>query len=220
MLAKSDTLAYKTIPKSVYVVENTDSGVTTIDLDSRLMSSRMVFLKGEVTDYSVNTLISQLLYLNTISPTDPITLYIDSIGGSLVHALCLIDVMQNLSAPIHTYCIGMAYSAGCIILAAGQPGHRSALPSSSMMLHDMSGGSYGSYLKEVSSKIEHHKDVHSKMVKKLAELTGNSEQSIMDEAISKDKWMNASEAKKYGIIDKITGQKDLKERKVINKKRK
>lgn len=194
--------------RSAYVIEQTDTGVTTIDLDSRLMSSRIIFLKDEVTSDSINTVISQLLYLNTISTTEPITLYIDSYGGSLIHALCLIDIMQNITAPVHTYCIGMAYSAAFIILAAGEHGHRTSLPSASIMMHDMSGGMVGTYTKEVAQKIDHMKDVYDRMVAKVAELTGKSIKQIKDDLISKDKWFNAEQAKSYGVIDKIVGQQD------------
>ena len=123
-----------------YVIENTAQGERSYDLFSRLLKDRIVMISGEVDDATMNIAVAELLFLNNESKEKPIYLYINSPGGSVVSGLQLIDTMRMIEAPVYTIAMGMAASMGCAILAAGEKGHRYAMPSSQILAHPMSGG--------------------------------------------------------------------------------
>lgn len=125
------------------VEERTSDGTRTYDIYSRLLKDRIVMLKDEVCEDSINPVIAQLLFLNNEDPEKPIYLYIDSPGGSVMAGLALVDIMHFISAPVYTICLGTAASMGAVILSAGEKGHRYALPCSSILVHPMSGGTKG-----------------------------------------------------------------------------
>ena len=126
-----------------YVVEQSPRGERSYDIYSRLLNDRVIFLGEEVTDASANTVIAQLLHLESADPDKDISLYINSPGGSVSAGLAIYDTMQYIKPDVSTICIGMAASMGAVLLAAGAPGKRFALPNSTIMIHQPSGGAQG-----------------------------------------------------------------------------
>ena len=132
--------AYALVPM---VLESTNRGERVFDIYSRLLKERIVFVNGTVTDDIASLTVAQLLFLESVSPTQPIWMYINSPGGSVTAGLGIYDTMQYVSPAIHTLCVGQASSMGSLLLAAGAPGQRRSLPHSRIMLHQPSGGTAG-----------------------------------------------------------------------------
>ena len=184
-----------------YVVEQSPRGERSYDIYSRLLNDRVIFLGEEVTDASANTVIAQLLHLESADPDKDISLYINSPGGSVSAGLAIYDTMQYIKPDVSTICIGMAASMGAVLLAAGAPGKRFALPNSPLMSHQPSGGAQG---KETDIQImaEFMRKTREQLNEILSAHTGQPIETIREDT-EKDNFMSAEEAKAYGLVDDV-----------------
>src|SRR3989344_1120509 len=183
------------------VIEKSQFGERAYDIYSRLLRERIVFLGGAIDDDVANIVIAQLLFLESEDPKKDISLYINSPGGSISAGLAILDTMNHVKPSISTMCVGMAASMGAVILSAGDKGKRFALPNSEIMIHQPLGGAEGQASDiEISAKrIIKNREVLNKI---LAKNSGQPLSRIEKDA-DRDFLMDAEEAKKYGIIDKI-----------------
>ncbi len=183
------------------VVEQSSRGDRAFDIYSRLLRERIVFLNGPIDD-TVSALVSaQLLFLESESPTREIALYINSPGGSVTSAFAIYDTMQFIGNPISTVCMGTACSAGSFLLMAGTPGRRIALPNSSIMVHQPSGGFQG-----VVSDIERHAANITRTKRRLNALYAKHCGRTLEEverALDRDTFLDAEEAKAFGLVDHV-----------------
>lgn len=182
------------------IVDKEQYGERSYDIYSRLLKDRIIFLSGEINDDLANTIVSELLYLDSINHDD-ISLYINSPGGSITSGLAIIDTMNFVKSKVSTICIGMAASMGAFILSCGEKGKRFILPNSEVMIHQPLGGVNGqaTEIKIVAERILKLKD---KLNKILARNT-NQDLNKIEIDTERDYFMNSSEALEYGIIDKI-----------------
>ncbi len=183
------------------VVEQTSRGERSYDIYSRLLKERIVFLNGEVNDVSSNLVIAQLLFLESENPDKDISFYINSPGGMVTAGMGVYDTMQFIKPDVSTICIGMAASMGALLLTAGAKGKRFSLPNSQIMIHQPLGGFQGQ-----ASDIE----IHAKNTLKIKEtlnriLAHHSGQDYkkMVKDTDRDNFMDAKEAKDYGLIDEV-----------------
>ncbi|HOB64619.1 MAG: ATP-dependent Clp endopeptidase proteolytic subunit ClpP [Clostridiales bacterium] len=183
------------------VIEQTNRGVMTYDLYSRLLEDRVIFLSGEITDQTANLVVGQLLYLETKDPTKEISLYINSPGGSVSAGLAIYDTINFIKCDVSTICVGLAASMGAFLLAAGTKGKRYALPNSEIMIHQPMGGAQGQ-ASDIAIVAEHILKIKKKLNEILAERTGQPLERI-EKDTDRDNYMSAQEALEYGIIDKI-----------------
>ncbi|MDE7181262.1 MAG: ATP-dependent Clp endopeptidase proteolytic subunit ClpP [Muribaculaceae bacterium] len=184
-----------------YILEERQLNVTQMDVFSRLMMDRIIFLGTQVSDQSANIIQAQLLYLDSVDPDKDISLYINSPGGSVYAGLGIYDTMQYINSDVSTICTGMAASMAAVLLVAGENGKRFALPHSRVMIHQPMGGIQGQ-----ASDIE----ITAREILKLKEELYNIISSHSGQPFDKveadsdrDYWMTAAEAKEYGMIDKV-----------------
>ena len=184
-----------------YILEERQLNVTQLDVFSRLMMDRIIFLGTQIDDYTANTLQAQLLYLDSVDPGKDISIYINSPGGSVYAGLGIYDTMQFISSDVATICTGMAASMASVLLVAGAKGKRSALPHSRVMIHQPMGGAQGQ-----ASDIEITAREIQKLKKELytiiADHSGTSFDKVWADS-DRDYWMTAQEAKEYGMIDEV-----------------
>ena len=184
-----------------YVIEQTSRGERSYDIYSRLLKDRIIFLGEEVTDVSANLIVSQLLFLESEDPGKDIQMYINSPGGSVSAGMAIYDTMQFIKCDVSTICMGMAASMGAFLLAGGTPGKRLALPHSTIMIHQPSGGAQGqaTEIQIVADRIQYTK----RMLNEL--LAANTHQPLEKIAADteRDYYMSAEEAKNYGLIDAV-----------------
>lgn len=192
-----------------YVIERTAHGERAYDIYSRLLKDRIIFIGSAVDEFTANSAIAQFLFLDAQSPEKEISLYINSLGGTVSDGLAVYDTMQYIRSPVNTISIGISASIAALLLAAGTKGRRFALPNSRILLHQPSGGVSG-----VASDIEIHADEIIKMRERinkiLSQHTGQPIKKIRSDT-DRDFWMDAEHAQEYGIIDEI-----IKSRKEIN----
>ena len=183
------------------VVEQTSRGERSYDIYSRLMQDRIVLLGGEVNDDSANLIVAQLLFLQAQDAKKPVSMYINSPGGSVTAGLAIYDTMQFVKCPIATYCIGQAASMGAVLLSAGTKGRRFALPNARIMVHQPSGGAEGKATDiEITAKeILRLKDVLNGI---LARHSGKKFEDVVRDT-ERDYFMSADEAKAWGLIDEV-----------------
>ena len=184
-----------------YVIEQTSRGERSYDIYSRLLKDRIIFLGEEVNDVSANLIVAQLLFLEAEDPSKDIQLYINSPGGSVTAGMAIYDTMQYIKCDVSTICLGMAASMGAFLLSSGAKGKRYALPNSTIMIHQPSGGAQGQ-----ATEIQIVADQISKTKKKLNEiLSANTGQplEIVEKDTDRDNYMTAEEAKAYGLIDGV-----------------
>ena len=190
-----------------YILEERQLNVTQLDVFSRLMMDRIIFLGTEVDDYTANVLQAQLLYLDSVDNTKDISIYINSPGGSVTAGLGIYDTMQFISSKVATICTGMAASMAAVLLVAGEEGRRSALPQSRVMIHQPLGGVQGQ-----ASDIEIEAREIQKFKKELYTIISTHSHQPF-EKVWKDSdrnyWMTAEEAKEYGMIDEVLTRKVL-----------
>ncbi|MGP1432654.1 MAG: ATP-dependent Clp endopeptidase proteolytic subunit ClpP [Catonella sp.] len=188
-----------------YVIEQTSQGERQYDIYSRLLKDRIIFLGEEVTDYSANIVIAQLLFLEAEDPSKDIHLYINSPGGSVTAGMAIYDTMNYIKCDVSTICMGLAASMGAFLLAGGAKGKRFALPNSEIMIHQPSGGARGqaSDIKIVADNII---KTRHKLNEMLAANTGKPIEEI-ERDTERDNFMTAEEAKAYGIIDEIVSKR-------------
>ena len=188
-----------------YVIEQTSRGERSYDIYSRLLKDRIIFLGEEVNDVSANLIVAQLLFLEAEDPSKDIQLYINSPGGSVTAGMAIYDTMQYIKCDVSTICLGMAASMGAFLLSSGAKGKRYALPNSTIMIHQPSGGAQGQ-----ATEIQIVADEIAKTKKKLNEiLSMNTGQplEIVEKDTDRDNYMTAEEAKAYGLIDGVVVHK-------------
>ena len=184
-----------------YVIEQTSRGERSYDIYSRLLKERIIFLGEEVNDVSASVIVAQLLFLEADDPDKDIQLYINSPGGSVTAGLAIYDTMQYIKCDVSTICMGMAASMGAFLLAGGTPGKRLALPHSTIMIHQPSGGAQGQAT-EIQIAAEHILRTKKKLNEILAANTGKPLEVIQQDT-ERDNFMSAEEAKEYGLIDEV-----------------
>ncbi len=193
-----------------YVIEQTSRGERSYDIYSRLLKERIVFLGEEVNDVSASVVVAQLLFLEAEDPDKDIQLYINSPGGAITAGMAIYDTMQYIKCDVSTICIGLAASMGAFLLAGGAKGKRMALPNAEIMIHQPLGGSQGQAT-EIEIAAKHIIQTRERMNKLLSENTGQP-LDIIARDTERDNWMLASEAKEYGLIDRvIENRKDTEE---------
>jgi ATP-dependent Clp protease protease subunit len=184
------------------VVEQSSRGERAFDIYSRLLKERVIFVTGGVEDYMASLITAQLLFLEAENPKKEISMYINSPGGVVTSGMAIYDTMQYIRAPVATLCIGQAASMGSLLLAAGESGMRFALPNARIMVHQPSGGFQGQ-----ASDIERHAqeilDMRARLNKIYVEHTGQTLRKIED-ALERDTFMTAEQAKDFGLVDEVT----------------
>ena len=184
-----------------YVVEQTSRGERSYDIFSRLLKDRIIFLGEEVTDVSANLIVSQLLFLESEDPGKDIRLYINSPGGSVTAGMAIYDTINYIKCDVSTICMGMAASMGAFLLAGGTKGKRMALPNSTIMIHQPSGGAQGQAT-EINIVAEQILKTRQRLNEILAANTGKPLEIIAQDT-ERDNYMTAQEAKEYGLVDKV-----------------
>jgi ATP-dependent Clp protease protease subunit len=189
------------------VVEQTSKGERSYDIYSRLLKERIVFVCGEFEDNMANLVVAQLLFLESENPEKEISMYINSPGGVVSSGLAIYDTMQYIKPKIATLCIGQACSMGATILLAGEPGMRSALPNSRIMIHQPSGG-YRGQATDIEIHAKETKNVKTTLQKIYSKHTGQK-MSIIEKSMERDNFMSPIEAQEFGIIDKIVQNREI-----------
>ena len=188
------------------VIEKSQFGERAYDIYSRLLKDRIIFLAGPISDAMANTIVAQLLFLETQDPKKDISLYINSPGGSVTAALAILDTMDIIKPDVATYCVGMAASAAAVLLAAGQKGKRFSLPNSEIMIHQVMSGVEGQ-ASDINIHAKHILKIKDKLNHILSESTGQPLDKI-EKDTDRDYFMDAEESKKYGLVDKILKKKN------------
>ena len=184
-----------------YVVEQTNRGERSYDIFSRLLNDRIIMLCDEVNDATASLVVAQLLYLEGQDSDKDISLYINSPGGSVTAGLAIYDTMKYIKCDVSTICMGMAASMGAFLLSAGTKGKRLALPNSTIMIHQPSGGAQGQAT-DMRIHTEWILDVKKKLNKMLSEATGQPLEDI-ERDTERDNFMTAQQALEYGLVDRI-----------------
>lgn len=184
-----------------FVIEQTGRGERSYDIYSRLLKDRIVFLTGEIFDAMASVVVAQLLFLESENSDLPVAFYINSPGGEVNAGLSIYDTMQYIRCPVATLCVGQASSMGSLLLCAGEPGQRQALPHSRIMVHQPSGGYHGT-----AADIERHaKEImvlRDRLNAIYAKHTGRTMEEVQT-ALDRDTFMSAEEAKDWGLVDEI-----------------
>ena len=187
------------------VVEQSARGERSYDIFSRLLKDRIIFLVGEVEEYSANVIVAQLLFLESENPDKDISIYINSPGGSVTAGLAILDTIKFIKPDVSTLCLGQACSMGALLLSAGTKGKRHILPNARAMIHQVSSGYSGQ-----GSDIEIHAKetlvINDKLNQILADHTGHSVKKISKDT-NRDYFMSAKESVKYGLVDSIIEQR-------------
>jgi len=183
------------------VVEQSSRGERAFDIYSRLLRERIIFLTGPVEDYGASLIVAQLLFLEAENPKKEISFYINSPGGVVTSGLSIYDTMQFIRCPVTTLCVGQAASMGSLLLTAGEPGHRFALPNARIMVHQPSGGFQG----QATDILIHAREIEA-LKRRLNEIyvkhTGRDYAAI-ENALERDNFMTADAAKEFGLIDEV-----------------
>ena len=191
-----------------FVTETVSGGIQTSDIFSRLLKERIICLNGEVEEVLSASIVAQLLFLEADNPTKPISLYINSPGGSVTAGLAIYDTMQYIRSPVTTICLGQAASMGSLLLCGGAPGQRFVLPHSRIMVHQVSGG-YSGQASDIA--------IHAKEILRVREqlnliykrhLTKEHSLQEIERVMERDFFMGAEEAKEWGIVDKILDRRE------------
>lgn len=183
------------------VIETSGRGERAYDIYSRLLKERVVFMVGEVNDYSANLVIAQMLFLESENPDKDISLYINSPGGSVSSGLAIFDTMNFIKPDVSTLCMGLAASMGAFLLSAGTKGKRFALPNSRIMIHQPLGGARGQ-ASDIEIQAREILYLREQLNKILAERTGQTVETIAKDT-DRDHFMSAHIAQEYGLIDKV-----------------
>lgn len=183
------------------VIEKTVGGERSFDIFSRLLKERIIFVTGPIEDHMANLVVAQLLFLQSEDPKKDIFLYVNSPGGSVTAGLSIIDTMNHIKPDIATVCVGIAASMGSHILSQGTKGKRFILPNAEVMIHQPSGGAMGQ-ASDIDITAKHILKTRERLDKMLAKATGQKMAKIKEDG-DRDFFMDADEAVKYGIVDKI-----------------
>ena len=183
------------------VIEQSGRGERAYDIYSRLLKERIIFLVGPVTETTANLVVAQMLFLESENPDKEISFYINSPGGSVAAGMAIYDTMEFIRPDVSTLCIGMAASMGAFLLAAGAKGKRFALPNSTVMIHQPSGGFQGQV-----SDIERHAqfviDLKKRFIVQMAKFTGRTAEQV-ERDHDRDNFLTAEQAKEYGMVDQV-----------------
>ena len=188
-----------------YVIEQTSRGERSYDIYSRLLKDRIIFLGEEVYDVSASLVVAELLFLVAEDPGKDIQLYINSPGGSVTAGMAIYDTMQYIKCDVSTICLGMAASMGAFLLAGGTKGKRFALPNSTIMIHQPSGGAQGQAT-EIQIVADHIAKTKRTLNEILAANTGQPLE-VVEKDTDRDNYMSAEEALAYGLIDGVVNHK-------------
>ena len=190
-----------------YVIEQSPRGERSYDIYSRLLNERIVFLGEAIDDAVANTVVAQLLHLESADPDKDISLYINSPGGSVSAGLAIYDTMQYIKCDVSTICMGMAASMGSVLLCAGAPGKRIILPNAQVMIHQPKGGS-GERTQQTDFEIlaTEMKKTRDRLEGIIAKHTGQTVEKVHADS-ERDNWMTAEEACAYGLVDKVVASR-------------
>ena len=183
------------------VVEQTDRGERSYDIYSRLLDNRIIFITGEINDAVANTVVAQLIYLESKDPDKDISLYINSPGGSVTAGMAIYDTMNYIKCDVSTICIGLAASMGALLLSSGAKGKRFALPNAEIMIHQPLGGAQGQ-ASDIQIQARQILKIKQKLNTIIAENSGR-DISEVERDTDRDNYMSAEEAKEYGLIDTV-----------------
>ncbi|HTD17087.1 MAG TPA: ATP-dependent Clp protease proteolytic subunit, partial [Chthoniobacterales bacterium] len=190
------------------VIEQTGRGERSVDIYSRLLNDRIVFIGTAIDDTVANLVVAQMLFLQMADPKKDINIYINSPGGSVTAGLAIYDTMQFVTCDVATYCVGIAASMGAILLAAGTRGKRYALPNSDIMIHQVSGGAQGT-ASDVERTVEWMFKIKKRLIHILSQHTGKTEEQVALDS-DRDYWMSAEDARGYGVVDEVVkSRKDV-----------
>ena len=193
-----DTLTSYLVPT---VIEQTSRGERAYDIYSRMLKERIIFLTGPFEDGMATSICAQLLFLESENPKKEIAMYINSPGGQVTSALAIYDTMQYIKSPVSTVCMGMAASAGSLILQAGEKGQRISLPNSKIMVHQPSGGARG-MASDMEIQVEDMRKTKRLLNEIYVKHTGQDYDTI-EKTLDRDRYMSAQEAKDFGLIDHV-----------------
>jgi ATP-dependent Clp protease, protease subunit len=183
------------------VIEQSGRGERAYDIYSRLLKERVVFLVGPVNDTTANLIVAQMLFLESENPDKDIHFYINSPGGSVSAGMAIFDTMQFIKPDVSTLCVGMAASMGAFLLAAGAKGKRFALPNSTILIHQPSGG-FSGQVSDIERHAQYVIDLKHRFIKLMAKFTGRSEEQV-EQDHDRDNFLWAEAAREYGIVDKV-----------------
>lgn len=184
-----------------YVIEDTGRGERSMDIYSRLLKDRIIFIGTDITDHVANVVVAQLLFLKMEDAKKDVHIYINSMGGYITAGLAIYDTLQWLGCDINTYCIGQASSMGALLLTAGTKGKRFALPNSRVMIHQPSGG-VGGTSSDIQLQAKEILNLKARLNEILAHHTGQTVEKIASDS-NRDFFMGPHEAKEYGLIDEV-----------------
>ena len=187
------------------VIEESPRGERSFDIYSRLLRDRIIMVGGEIEPAMANSIVAQLLFLESENPNAEISMYINSPGGDVSAGWAFMDTMQYIKAPVSTIGMGLVASMGSVLLAAGEKGKRFALPNTSIMIHQPLGGFQGQ-VTDVEIRVKKMQRTKQTLIKQMAEFTGKKEKELF-EAMERDNWMCPVEAKDFGLIDGILERK-------------
>ena len=187
------------------VIEESPRGERSFDIYSRLLRDRIVMVGGEIEPNMANSIVAQLLFLESENPNADISMYINSPGGDVSAGWAIMDTMQYIKSPVSTIGMGLVASMGSVLLAAGEKGKRFVLPNTQVMIHQPMAGTQGQ-ITDMEIQLSQFQKNKKSLVKQMAEFTGRKEKEVFD-AMERDNWMNPSEAKEFGLIDNILARK-------------
>jgi ATP-dependent Clp protease protease subunit len=185
------------------VIENTGRGERAFDIYSLLLKERIIFLGTPINDQVANLIVAQLLYLNSEDPNQPIQMFINSPGGVIYSGLAIYDTMQMIDAPVHTFAVGVTASMGTVLLASGAKGKRYALPHATIHMHPAGGGARG-YTEDVRIAFREQERLQTQLFYLVGKHTGH-DWKVIEETFTRDRYMQALEAKEYGLVDEVLG---------------
>jgi ATP-dependent Clp protease protease subunit len=206
-MALDDVMKVQSQYLNPYILEERQLNVTQMDVFSRLMMDRIIFLGTQIDDYTANTLQAQLLYLDSVDPGKDISIYINSPGGSVTAGLGIYDTMQFISSDVATICTGMAASMAAVLLVAGQEGKRSALTHSRVMIHQPLGGVQGQ-ASDMEIEVKEIQKFKKELYTIISEHSHTPYEKVWQDS-DRNYWMDAEEAKEYGMIDSILVKKPI-----------
>ena len=189
-----------------YVIENTGKGERSYDIYSRLLEERIIFLTGEINDAVADSVVAQLIYLESVDPNKDINLYINSPGGSVTAGMAIYDTMNYIKCDVSTICIGLAASMGAFLLSSGVKGKRYALPNSEIMIHQPLGGAQGQ-ASDIKIQADHIIKTKHRLNSILALNSGKPYEEV-EKDTDRDNYLSAEEALEYGLIDRIFVKRD------------
>ena len=187
------------------VIEESPRGERSFDIYSRLLRDRIIMVGGEIEPNMANSIVAQLLFLESENPNADISMYINSPGGDVSAGWAIMDTMQYIKSPVSTIGMGLVASMGSVLLAAGEKGKRFVLPNTQVMIHQPMAGAHGQ-ITDMEIQLNQFQKNKKSLVKQMAEFTGRKEKEVFD-AMERDNWMTPNEAKEFGLIDGILTRK-------------